>query len=57
MRQVEEMEKCQEGGVLDKCNHFCNFEIKDAGWDVSPGAYTEYDAFGSLDYPFSEVFI
>lgn len=57
VRQVEEMEKCQEGGVLDRCNHICNFEIKDVAWDNSHTFYTEYDqnAFGSLDYPFSEV--
>lgn len=57
VRQVEEMEKCQEGGVLDRCNHICNFEIKDITWDNTHTYYTEYDqnAFGSLDYPFSEV--
>lgn len=57
VRQVEEMEKCQEGGVLDKCNHFCNFEIKDKGWGNEPVFYPDYErnAFGSLDYPFSEV--
>lgn len=57
VRQVEEMEKRQEGGVLDRCNHICNFEIKDKGWDNNPAFFTEYDktAFGSLDYPFSEV--
>lgn len=58
VRQVEEMEKSQQGGVLDRCNHICNFEIKDKGWDNNPAFYSEYDrsAFGSLDYPFSEVF-
>lgn len=57
VRQVEEMEKCQESGVLDRCNHICNFEIKDVGWDNSHTYYTEYEQniFGSLDYPFSEV--
>lgn len=57
VRQVEEMEKCPEGGVLDRCNHICNFEIKEKGWDNNPAFYAEYDrsAFGSLDYPFSEV--
>lgn len=51
------MEKCQEGGILDRCNHICNFEIKDVGWDNGHTYYTEYDksVFGSLDYPFSEV--
>lgn len=56
VRQVEEMEKGkEEPGVLDKCNHYCNFEIKDRGWE--PSNFFEYDksAFGSLDYPFSEV--
>ncbi|XP_050511540.1 uncharacterized protein LOC126887777 [Diabrotica virgifera virgifera] len=49
VRQVEEMEKHQEQGLLDNCNHICNFEFKEQ-------FYTEYDrdAFGSLDYPFSE---
>lgn len=58
VRQVEEMEKRQEGGVLDRCNHICNFEIKDKGWDNNPAFFAEYDksAFGSLDYPFSEVY-
>ncbi|KAJ3624422.1 hypothetical protein MTP99_018041 [Tenebrio molitor] len=54
VRQVEEMEKCQEGGLLDRCNHLCNFEIKDKLWETKYGDY-EKDAFGSLDYPFSEV--
>lgn len=59
VRQVEEMEKHQgQTGVLDRCNHYCNFEIKDKGWENNPAFYSEYDrsAFGSLDYPFSEVF-
>ncbi|KAJ8923199.1 hypothetical protein NQ315_001753 [Exocentrus adspersus] len=53
VRQVEEMEKCQEQGLLDRCNHICNFEIK----DTTANFYTEYDrdALGSLEYPFSEV--
>ncbi|XP_044272618.1 uncharacterized protein LOC123016342 isoform X1 [Tribolium madens] len=52
VRQVEEMEKCPEGGLLDKCNHLCNFEIKDRMWD---NKYEfERDFYGSLDYPFSE---
>lgn len=57
VRQVEEMEKCQEQGLLDRCNHICNFEIKKENWE-NTNFYTEYDrdAFGSLDYPFSEVF-
>ncbi|XP_017772040.1 PREDICTED: uncharacterized protein LOC108559311 [Nicrophorus vespilloides] len=58
VRQVEEMEKFPEGGtgVLDRCNHMCNFEIKDKGWENNPAFYSEYDRslFGSLDYPFSE---
>lgn len=56
VRQVEQMEKCEEGDVLDRCNHICNFEIKQNAWDNSHTFYTEYDKFGSLDYPFSEVF-
>ncbi|XP_044272622.1 uncharacterized protein LOC123016342 isoform X2 [Tribolium madens] len=53
VRQVEEMEKCPEGGLLDKCNHLCNFEIKDRMWD---NKYEfERDFYGSLDYPFSEI--
>lgn len=56
VRQVEEMEKCPEGGLLDKCNHLCNFEIKDRGWD-NKYEDLEKDLFGSLDYPFSEVII
>lgn len=57
VRQVEEMEKCPEGGVLDKCNHFCNFEIKDKGWENETAFFSEYDRsiFGSMEYPFSEV--
>ena len=57
VRQVEEMEKCPEGGVLDRCNHICNFEIKDKSWENNPSFYLEYDRslLGSLDYPFSEV--
>lgn len=57
VRQVEEMEKPQEGGVLDRCNHICNFEIKDKQWENHTSYYTEYDkeVFGSLEYPFSEV--
>lgn len=57
VRQVEEMEKSQEGGVLDRCNHICNFEIQEKSWDKNPAFYAEYDrsVFGSLDYPFSEV--
>lgn len=57
VRQVEEMEKCQEQGLLDRCNHICNFEIKERQWDTTTNFYTDYDkdAFGSLDYPFSEV--
>ncbi|VEN62125.1 unnamed protein product [Callosobruchus maculatus] len=55
IRQVEEMEKGQEQGILDKCNHICNFEIKKEEWEGS-NFYTEYekDFFGSMDYPFSE---
>lgn len=59
VRQVEEMEKCHEGDVLDRCNHICNFEIKDdKPWDSNLTYYSEFhrSAFGSLDYPFSEVF-
>lgn len=58
VRQVEEMEKSQEGGLLDRCNHICNFEIKDKQlWDNNLTYYSEFhrSAFGSLDYPFSEV--
>lgn len=55
VRQVEQMEKSQEGDILDRCNHMCNFEIKDNTWDNSHTYYTEYDKFGSLEYPFSEV--
>ncbi|RZB39312.1 hypothetical protein BDFB_010653 [Asbolus verrucosus] len=54
VRQVEEMEKCQEGGLLDRCNHLCNFEIKDKVWETNYGDFDK-DVFGSLDYPFSEV--
>ncbi|KAG5876993.1 hypothetical protein JTB14_008504 [Gonioctena quinquepunctata] len=56
VRQVEEMEKGQEQSLLDKCNHICNFEIKDKQWE-NTNFYTDYDrdAFGSLEYPFSEV--
>ncbi|XP_071052183.1 uncharacterized protein [Onthophagus taurus] len=63
VRQVEEMEKVTtEGGgggnVLDRCNHICNFEIKEKAWENNVGTtyYTEYDksTFGSWDYPFSE---
>lgn len=54
VRQVEQMEKCHEGDVLDRCNHICNFEIKENAWDNSHTYYTD-NAFGSLDYPFSEV--
>nr|CAI5842808.1 unnamed protein product [Callosobruchus analis] len=56
IRQVEEMEKGQAQGILDKCNHICNFEVKKEAWEGS-NIYTEYekDVFGSLDYPFSEV--
>lgn len=61
VRQVEEMEKFGEAGgtsVLDRCNHMCNFEIKDKGWENNPAFYAEYErSFGSLDYPFSEVFL
>lgn len=54
VRQVEEMEKCPEGGLLDKY-HLCNFEIKDRIWD---NKYEfDRDMYGSLDYPFSEVII
>ncbi|KAJ8957445.1 hypothetical protein NQ318_004925 [Aromia moschata] len=57
VRQVEEMEKCQEQGLLDRCNHICNFEIKEKQWEANAGFYTDYDkdTFGSQDYPFSEV--
>ncbi|KAJ8979407.1 hypothetical protein NQ317_015837 [Molorchus minor] len=57
VRQVEEMQKFQEQGVLDKCNHICNFEIKEKQWEANTNFYADYekDAFGSLDYPFSEV--
>ncbi|KAF5293510.1 hypothetical protein FQA39_LY02995 [Lamprigera yunnana] len=57
VRQVEEMEKCHEGDLLDRCNHICNFEIKDKQpWDSNLTYYSEFhrSAFGSLDYPFSE---
>lgn len=54
VRQVEEMEKCQEGGLLDRCNHLCNFEIKDRIWESKYGDL-DREVFGSLDYPFSEV--
>ncbi|KAF5290791.1 hypothetical protein FQR65_LT11523, partial [Abscondita terminalis] len=57
VRQVEEMEKCNEGDVLDRCNHICNFEIKEKEpWDSNLTYYSEFhrSAFGSLDYPFSE---
>ncbi|KAJ8929800.1 hypothetical protein NQ314_017397 [Rhamnusium bicolor] len=59
VRQVEEMEKCHEQGLLDRCNHICNFEIKDKQWETTANFYTDYDrdAFGSLDYPFSEVIV
>lgn len=58
VRQVEEMEKCQEQGVLDRCNHICNFEIQDnKNWVTSFQTSVEKDAFGSLDYPFSEVIL
>lgn len=56
VRQVEEMEKNQEQGLLDRCNHICNFEIKDnKQWDNTYYTSFDQDAFGSLDYPFSEV--
>lgn len=55
VRQVEEMEKCHEGGLLDRCNHLCNFEIKDKAWETHYTGELDKDVFGSLDYPFSEV--
>lgn len=56
VRQVEEMEKCQEQGVLDRCNHICNFEIQDNKNLVTTfQTSVEKDLFGSLEYPFSEV--
>ncbi|XP_060521508.1 uncharacterized protein LOC132699063 [Cylas formicarius] len=55
VRQVEEMGR-QEQDVLDRCNHICNFEIKDKTWEEQERFYRDYekDVFGSLDYPFSE---
>lgn len=57
VRQVEEMDKCQESGLLDRCNHICNFKIEDPNWDNNMKYYSEFhrSAFGSIDYPFSEV--
>ncbi|XP_056637988.1 uncharacterized protein LOC130892386 [Diorhabda carinulata] len=54
VRQVEEMEKHQEQGLLNNCNHICNVDFKEKQWDDK--FYMEYDrsAFGSLEYPFSE---
>lgn len=55
VRQVEEVGKKEED-VLDRCNHICNFEIKDKQWEANTQYYLdERDVFGSLDYPFSEV--
>lgn len=55
VRQVEEVGKKEED-VLDRCNHICNFEIKDKQWDAHTHYYLdEKEVFGSLDYPFSEV--
>lgn len=60
VRQVEEMGKCQDEGLIDRCsNHICNLEIQDKQqWDNNLTYYSEFhrSAFGSLDYPFSEVF-
>lgn len=56
VRQVEEMEKHQEQGLLDNCNHICNFEFKERPWDNKFYSEFDRDAFGSLEYPFSEVF-
>ncbi|XP_066262727.1 uncharacterized protein [Euwallacea similis] len=54
VRQVEEVGKREED-VLDRCNHICNFEIKDKQWEPQTQYYLEEkDVFGSLDYPFSE---
>lgn len=58
VRQVEEVEKRTAGDILDRCNHICNFEIKEKLWDNQHATfYSEYDrdVFGSLEYPFSEV--
>ncbi|XP_044759927.1 uncharacterized protein LOC123317449 isoform X1 [Coccinella septempunctata] len=57
VRQVEEVEKRTAGDILDRCNHICNFEIKEKLWDNQHTTfYSEYDRdiFGSLEYPFSE---
>ncbi|XP_050299556.1 uncharacterized protein LOC126738327 [Anthonomus grandis grandis] len=54
VRQVEEVGKKEED-VLDRCNHICNFEIKDKTWESNTQYYLdEKEVFGSLDYPFSE---
>ncbi|CAG9857063.1 unnamed protein product [Phyllotreta striolata] len=56
VRQVEEMEKHQEQGLLDNCNHICNFDYKETPpWDNKFYSDFDRDAFGSLDYPFSEA--
>ncbi|XP_045476143.1 uncharacterized protein LOC123681860 isoform X2 [Harmonia axyridis] len=58
VRQVEEVEKRTAGDILDRCNHICNFEIKEKLWDNQHTTfYSEYDrdVFGSLEYPFSEI--
>ncbi|XP_044759932.1 uncharacterized protein LOC123317449 isoform X2 [Coccinella septempunctata] len=58
VRQVEEVEKRTAGDILDRCNHICNFEIKEKLWDNQHTTfYSEYDRdiFGSLEYPFSEI--
>lgn len=61
VRQYEEAEKAENNPVTtpgcDHSTHMC-FEIKKKGSDGNPFMYTELDRamFGSMEYPFSEVF-
>lgn len=60
VRQFEEAEKAadKEADECDKTNHVYCFEVREKGPDGNPLMYTELDRamFGSMDYPFSEVF-
>ncbi|GLV34631.1 hypothetical protein CBL_09112 [Carabus blaptoides fortunei] len=58
VRQYEEATADKEADECDKTNNVYCFEVRDIGPDGNPLTYTELDRtmFGSMDYPFSEVF-